>query len=95
MATSGQLRRDFAELHVRPVAHALNNTPESLEAFPRKLVTQMAEAGLFRIPFAEEYGGAGLQYPLEAIYRYSKIGEIYEGANEVQQLIIARQISAI
>lgn len=55
----------------------------------------MAEAGLFRIPFSEEYGGAGLQYPLETIYRDSKIGEIYEGANEVQQLIIARQISAI
>ena len=30
--------RDFAETHVRPVAHELNNTPESLEAFPRKLV---------------------------------------------------------
>ena len=27
-----------------------------------------------------------------AIYRNSKIGEIYEGANEVQQLIIVRQI---
>jgi len=55
--------RDFAEQYVRPVAHELNNTPESIEAFPRELVTQMANAGLFRIPFAEEYGGAGLQYP--------------------------------
>jgi alkylation response protein AidB-like acyl-CoA dehydrogenase len=55
--------RDFAEQCVRPVAHELNNTPESLDAFPRKLVAQMADAGLFRIPFPEEYGGAGLQYP--------------------------------
>jgi hypothetical protein len=55
--------RNFAEQQVRPVAHELNNTPESLEAFPRKLVTEMAEAGLFRIPFPAEYGGAGLQYP--------------------------------
>ena len=55
--------REFAEQRVRPVAHELNNTPESIDAFPRKLVTEMAEAGLFRIPFPEEYGGAGLQYP--------------------------------
>jgi len=55
--------RDFAEQCVRPVAHELNNRTESLEAFPRKLVAQMADAGLFRIPFDEEYGGAGLRYP--------------------------------
>lgn len=55
--------RAFAEQYVRPVAHELNNTPESVAAFPRELVAQMAGAGLFRIPFGEEYGGAGLQYP--------------------------------
>ena len=55
--------RDFAENHIRPVAHQLNNTPESIEAFPRALVKQMAEAGLFRIPYSEELGGAGLKYP--------------------------------
>ena len=55
--------RHFAEQSLRPVAYELNNTPESVAAFPRQLVAQMADAGLFRIPFAEEYGGAGLQYP--------------------------------
>lgn len=55
--------REFAEKHIRPVAHELNNTTESLDAFPRDLVGKMAEAGLFRIPFAQEYGGAGLEYP--------------------------------
>ena len=55
--------RDFAERYVRPVTHELNNTTESLDAFPQQLVMQMADAGLFRIPFAEEYGGAGLKYP--------------------------------
>jgi len=55
--------RDFAEEHIRPVAHKLNNTPESLDAFPRELVKEMAEAGLFRIPYSEEYGGAGLENP--------------------------------
>ncbi|MFE3999344.1 acyl-CoA dehydrogenase family protein [Nocardioides sp. YIM B13467] len=36
--------------------------------------------------------GAALAVPVEAIYRDSKIGEIYEGANEVHQWVIARQI---
>jgi len=57
-----QVRR-FAESQVRPVAHALNNTPESLDAFPRELVAAMAEEGLFQIPFSDEFGGAGLRYP--------------------------------
>lgn len=55
--------RAFAEEHIRPVAHQLNNTPESVEAFPRTLVKKMAGADLFRIPFAKEYGGLGLEYP--------------------------------
>ncbi len=57
-----QVRR-FGEEYVRPVAHRLNNTPESVAAFPRELVNDMAAAGLFRIPFSDEYGGAGLKYP--------------------------------
>ena len=55
--------RAFTEEHIRPVAHELNNTAESVEAFPRDLVKKMADAGLFRIPFSKEVGGAGLEYP--------------------------------
>jgi butyryl-CoA dehydrogenase len=49
----------------------------------------------------QAFGGLGFTYqrgaddaegPVEAIYRDSKIGEIYEGANEVQRWVIARQI---
>lgn len=49
----------------------------------------------------QAHGGLGFTYqrgdddfegPVEAIYRDSKIGEIYEGANEVQRWVIARQI---
>lgn len=29
---------------------------------------------------------------MEAIFRDSKIGEIYEGANEIQRWVLARQI---
>lgn len=42
--------------------------------------------------FTFERGADGLPGPVEAFYRDSKIGEIYEGANEVQQWVIARQI---
>jgi len=55
--------RAFAEEHIRPVAHELNNTTESVDAFPRDLVEKMGKAGLFKIPFSKEVGGAGLEYP--------------------------------
>ncbi|MGW5515081.1 acyl-CoA dehydrogenase family protein [Nocardia africana] len=42
--------------------------------------------------FTRELGADGTPGPVEAIYRDSKIGEIYEGANEVQKWIIARQL---
>ncbi|HEX2816653.1 MAG TPA: acyl-CoA dehydrogenase family protein [Phenylobacterium sp.] len=42
--------------------------------------------------FARALEGGAALWPLEAIYRDSKIGEIYEGANEVLQWVIARRI---
>lgn len=42
--------------------------------------------------FARETRGDGTAWQLEAIYRDAKIGEIYEGANEVQKWLIARYI---
>ncbi|EZP36725.1 MULTISPECIES: acyl-CoA dehydrogenase family protein [Janthinobacterium] len=36
--------------------------------------------------------GTGGNFPLESIYRDAKIGEIYEGANEVQRWVVARRI---
>ncbi|WP_330246681.1 MULTISPECIES: acyl-CoA dehydrogenase family protein [unclassified Streptomyces] len=42
--------------------------------------------------FARERGADGRLGPVEAIYRDSKIGEIYEGTNEIQKWVIARQI---
>ena len=58
--------RDFVEREVRPRAHSLNNTPESVDAFPRDLVKAMGDAGLFAIPFTQEVGGAGLTHPVLA-----------------------------
>lgn len=42
--------------------------------------------------FARELGADGSAGPVEALYRDSKIGEIYEGTNEIQKWVIARQI---
>lgn len=42
--------------------------------------------------FTAQRGDDDLEGPVEAIYRDSKIGEIYEEANEVQKWVIARQI---
>ena len=42
--------------------------------------------------FARHLIGADALLPLESIYRDAKIGEIYEGANEIQKWVIARQI---
>jgi len=42
--------------------------------------------------FVRELGATGELRPIEAIYRDTKIGEIYEGANEVMLTVIARSI---
>ena len=55
--------RNFADTVIRPMAYGLNNTPENSEAFPAELYKKMGDAGLLAIPFVNEYGGAGLEYP--------------------------------
>ncbi len=42
--------------------------------------------------FVSELGSGEPFEPVEAIYRDAKIGEIYEGANEIQRWIIARHV---
>lgn len=42
--------------------------------------------------FTAQLGADDRPGPVEAIYRDAKIGEIYEGANEIQKWVIARQI---
>lgn len=65
LAIRQEVRR-FADVHVAPVAYSIGHTEESVAAFPRDLFAKMAEAGLFRIPFAADIGGRGLKYPATA-----------------------------
>lgn len=53
--------RAFAAEHVAPVAREIAERDESIEAFPRALFNEMGSAGLFKIPFAREDGGRGLE----------------------------------
>ena len=41
------------------------------------------------------HGGAGYtkDFPVERMYRDAKLTQIYEGTNQIQRLIIARQIA--
>ncbi|KAG8936550.1 hypothetical protein FRC03_000080 [Tulasnella sp. 419] len=43
------------------------------------------------------FGGAGFntEYPVEKLFRDSKIFELYEGTSQIQRLIISRQLSSI
>ena len=80
--------RTFCERVVKPQAHKLNTTPEGPDAFPRGIFEQMAEAGLYEIPFPKDVGGRGLQYPtlatvtvLEELGYYSRglASALYDG----------------
>lgn len=55
--------RAFADEVLGPVAHRLNTTAESREAFPEAEFKAMAAAGLYRIPFPADVGGLGLEFP--------------------------------
>jgi alkylation response protein AidB-like acyl-CoA dehydrogenase len=54
------------------------------------------ELGFVGVFIPEEYGGAGSgyldEYDISRFYRDAKIVEIYEGAKEVEKLVIARQL---
>lgn len=57
------LARGFADDVLRPAAHRLNTTPESADSFARAEFKAMAAAGLYKVPFAADVGGMGLEFP--------------------------------
>lgn len=82
------LRRDAGELFPEPEAAMAKHYATRLSVdLARDAVQAFGGLG-----FARELSADGTPGPVEAIYRDSKIGEIYEGTNEVQKWIIARTI---
>ncbi len=82
------LRRDAGELFPEPEAAMAKYYGTRLSVdLARDAVQAFGGLG-----FARELAADGTPGPVEALYRDSKIGEIYEGTNEIQKWIIARGI---
>ncbi|GAA4842116.1 acyl-CoA dehydrogenase [Saccharopolyspora rosea] len=82
------LRRDAGEAFPEPEA-------AMAKQYGSRLAVDMARDAVQAfggLGFARELGADGTPGPVEAIYRDSKIGEIYEGTNEILKWIIARDI---
>ena len=62
LAVRAQARR-FADDVLRPLAHALNTTPEARGGFRHDVFKAIADAGLYRVPFTRDVGGDGLEFP--------------------------------
>ncbi|MDZ4232305.1 MAG: acyl-CoA dehydrogenase family protein, partial [Dietzia sp.] len=58
--------REFAINVLAPRAAELNSAEESRDAFPRDIMSAMADAGLYEIPYGPDVGGRGLQFPMLA-----------------------------
>lgn len=82
------LRRDAGEVFPEPEA-------SMAKVYSSRLAVDMARDAVQAfggLGFARELGADGTTGQVEALYRDSKIGEIYEGANEVLRWVIARDI---
>src|SRR5260370_24562542 len=56
--------RLFAERVLAPRAAELNSAEESSTVFPRDVLRQIADAGLYAVLFRADVGGRALQYPM-------------------------------
>lgn len=82
------LRRDAGEVFPEPEA-------AMAKQYGSRLAVDMARDAVQAfggLGFARELGADGTPGPVEAIYRDSKIGEIYEGTNEILKWVIARTV---
>jgi alkylation response protein AidB-like acyl-CoA dehydrogenase len=55
--------RAFADRVLHPIAHELNTSVERADGFRHDVFREIARAGLYTIPFPQDVGGRGLQYP--------------------------------
>ncbi|MEM6500199.1 MAG: acyl-CoA dehydrogenase family protein, partial [Pseudomonadota bacterium] len=55
--------REFCDDVLRPIAHELNSTAEHRDGFRHDVFKEIAKAGLYKVPFAKDVGGLGLEFP--------------------------------
>src|SRR4029078_4899030 len=70
--------------------HALRNSKRAEAAMPKLYATEAAQRVIDAA--VQIHGGDGVRYghPVEALYREIRALRIYEGASDVQKIIIAR-----
>ncbi|MFA6239082.1 MAG: acyl-CoA dehydrogenase family protein [Bacteriovorax sp.] len=89
------MRHEASRLLTYQAADLLDrNLPNTIEASYAK--TFAADTAAWASSEAVQvFGGMGYskEYPVEKLYRDSKVLQIYEGTNEIQRLIMARELS--
>jgi alkylation response protein AidB-like acyl-CoA dehydrogenase len=78
--------REFVDRVVSPRAYEIATTRESRDSFPRDVFMAMAEEDFFKIPYASQQGGLGLEYPCcatvvtveELAYASNSIAAVYD-----------------
>ena len=78
--------RDFVDRVVSPRAYEIATTGESRDSFPRDVFMALAEEDFFKIPYASQQGGLGLEYPCcatvvtveELAYASNSIAAVYD-----------------
>jgi alkylation response protein AidB-like acyl-CoA dehydrogenase len=78
--------REFVDRVVSPRAYEIATTRESRDSFPRDVFMALAEEDFFKIPYASQQGGLGLEYPCcatvvtveELAYASNSIAAVYD-----------------
>jgi butyryl-CoA dehydrogenase len=74
--------------HVRDQGGELSGPSAMAKLFAGRTASQVASMGV------QIHGGYGYSkdYPIERYFRDARVTEIYEGTNEIQQMVIAREL---
>jgi alkylation response protein AidB-like acyl-CoA dehydrogenase len=90
MATAVEAARllTYKAAHERDNGEPLAGPSAMAKLFAARTASQVASMGL------QIHGGYGYSkdYPIERYFRDARITEIYEGTNEIQQMVIAREL---
>ncbi|MGB2981416.1 MAG: acyl-CoA dehydrogenase family protein, partial [Candidatus Zixiibacteriota bacterium] len=78
----------YRAAHKKDRGEPLTGPSAMAKLFAARTASQVASMGL------QIHGGYGYSkdYPIERYFRDARITEIYEGTNEIQQMVIAREL---